>query len=370
MARFRCIQPLIAPSYNGKTAHELLGAIFQQQPIRSDYEIVRDHWRTQNLWPDFEKGWRRRCTMALSPEQQAEKKDVRVKTDDAELQRPCSRRNRLSTRWKSLSVPIPVSGMGASPTMAGCRNARSRSANLTWDNAVISQPGARAKAWTQRMMMSSNWNLNGRTVRGPVWIQARAGGEHDHPASWLSAASARAESATGSDSMRTHCGPRMLLVARRVRHFARPTNAIISSQPKPITRFKVRSDRFIAQGRLRRISIAESTFVKKSIESPRTTTRSTTPDEYPYDGYKWGMSIDLTRASVATPACSPARSENNIPVVGKDQVERNREMYWIRVDTYYQRLARQSRVQSHARAVHALRACAVRIGLPGGSHGA
>ena len=53
------MQPLIAPLYNGKSAYELLGAMIQQQPIRNDYEIVRDYWQRQKLWPDFEKGWRR-----------------------------------------------------------------------------------------------------------------------------------------------------------------------------------------------------------------------------------------------------------------------------------------------------------------------
>jgi molybdopterin-containing oxidoreductase family iron-sulfur binding subunit len=199
---------------------------------------------------------------------------------------------------------------------------------LTWDNVVLVSP-ALAKRKGLRNFDGVELRSGGRSVRGPVWImpgqaersvtihfgygRRHAGRIADGQGFDAYALRSKDSPWAAHDLKIVPTGERYD-IAQTQHHFAMEGRAPL--RVGTLEQFK--SDPAFAT--------AHDRYGKKP--------PSLYPD-YPKADYAWGMSIDLN-ACIGCKACTIAcQAENNIPIVGKEQVRRGREMHWIRVDRYY-----------------------------------
>jgi molybdopterin-containing oxidoreductase family iron-sulfur binding subunit len=318
------VQPLIEPLYpQSKSPYQLFSAMLGQPDV-TNYDLVRDYWAGE-VSADFETFWKQTrhdgfmANSVLSP--------VVVSVDTATI--------------KTAVEAVEVSPAGleidfrSDPSMWDGRYANNGwlqelpkpHNKLTWDNAAYVSPSTAEKLGVTTGDVIK-LQLNGRAVDAPVWIMP---GQANDAIS-LSLGYGRTQAGQVGNNVGVNA---YLLRASDTLWAASGLSATKTGQTYTLATTQnhfLMEDRDPVQvGTLAQFT-AEPDFVHHDEHIPA---ELTLMPQYNYTGHSWGMVVDLSVCNGCNACVTACQSENNIPIVGKEQVIRGREMHWIRVDTYF-----------------------------------
>jgi MoCo/4Fe-4S cofactor protein with predicted Tat translocation signal len=324
------IQPLIAPLYNGKSPLEFV-ALLSGQADATGYDLVRGYWQKATGAPDraFEPFWRKSLHDGWVENSTFSPKSVSAKSVPA-ASSPKSDPNaiELNIRRDPTIYDGQFSNNGWLQELPKPMN------KLTWDNAVLIGP-----QMAQRLQINTEdvveLELNGKKVTGPVWIQA------GHPDNSVTVTlgygrtrAGRVGTAQGFNaySLRTTAAP-WIATGLQIRKTGE-TYKLASTQGMQSMDTPDGGHRPLVRETTLEEYRKEPAFAQEDEPAPGLTLYK--PYPYKEEDYAWGMAIDLNSCVGCNNCMLACQSENNIAVVGKEQVAIGRHMHWIRVDAYYQ----------------------------------
>ncbi len=332
------IQPLIAPLYQSRSIYEILAAFNpeitdkstadQPGPRQTGYEMIRAYWTGQKPAPDFEAWWRKTIHDGLIAGTTLPTKSFAVKGVPPPSAPPAGAGLEISFH----ADPYVYDGQFANNSwLQELPNPVTR---LTWDNAVLVST-ATAEKLNLQIEDRVELKYQGHTVLGAVWIQP--GQPNDSIAVHLGFGrtnAGRAGNGAGFNAYRIRTSSNLNWGSGLELRKRNETFRLASVQKHFMIDQQVLADR----GVVRSGTVAEyqkdAGFARKMTDMPGTGD-TIYPESWKYEGYAWGMAIDQNACTGCNACVVACQSENNIAVVGKEQVLHTREMHWIRVDRYY-----------------------------------
>lgn len=324
-------QPLIAPLFKGQSAIEFLAALLGD--ARPGEEILKEHHAKVGTFKgDFAKQWRKAlhqgvvddsagATVAVSAG--ASLLDLPVASKDLEVVfhlDPNLMDGRYANNGWLQELPKPFT-------------------KLTWDNVAMVSPTT-AKELGVKTGNLVDLTLNGQSLEAPIWVQP--GQANGVVALALGYGRTRGGAvASGEDKEMVGFNANAIRSSQNPWH----QKGIEVRNKGGDYRFASTQTYYVLEGR----DVVRAGTLEEFKENPNFVPAEKAEqlevnrknDLYPAevysktDGPQWGMTIDLNTCIGCNACVSACQAENNIPVVGKDQVARNREMHWLRIDRYY-----------------------------------
>jgi molybdopterin-containing oxidoreductase family iron-sulfur binding subunit len=350
------VQPLIEPLYQGRTAEAFVAWLATGKWTPGD-ELVREHWRGErergDSSGDFEDWWQTALHDGLIRDSAFSPLELRLRDDWQSALSPAA-----SAASRSSSEALEIA-FDADPTIYDGQWANNGwlqelpkpLSKLTWDNAAVMSPATAARLGLKIGAFAHGGEHGGyrvplvelrigdRHVSAPVWIMpGHADGAVTVHLGYGRTAAGRVG---GSGEQRVGFNAYMLRVAAQPWFDA---DLLVTAQDGSYS-LACTQGHHTLDGR----DIIRGGSVAEFRESPERWKHSPhheakQPADLPQTIYpplesgqpreRWGMAINLT-ACMGCSACVVAcQAENNIPVVGKEQVLFGREMHWLRIDRY------------------------------------
>jgi molybdopterin-containing oxidoreductase family iron-sulfur binding subunit len=334
-------QPLIAPLYEGRSDLEILALLLDGGPA-SGHDLVRETLAARATSGDFERFWQQSLHDGTVADSAAP--TVAPRTD------PSALASAVDGLRAELDAEPPTADrkelvLTADPSVYDGRFANNGwlqevpdpLTKIAWDNVlVVPPPTAREMGVEDGDVVEVS--AGGRSVELPVWIQpGQAANVLSTTLGYGRTAAGQVGNGVGVDTyaLRTSDSPSIL---RGVS--VRPTDrryALASTQDH----FAIDTLGFEARN-VRVGTMVRETTVETYRANPNVIHEH---DHHPpninlwkdhvYEGEQWGMSIDLNTCIGCNACVVACQAENNIPVVGKEQVLMQREMHWLRIDRYF-----------------------------------
>ena len=300
-----------------------------EQAEKSPYEIVKGYWATQHPASDFEDWWRRTVHDGIVPNSALQTKTLTVRDDALSVR---ANPKPLVGALEIVFRPDPTIYDGRFANNGWLQELPKPITKLTWDNAALISPETALRLGVQKGDML-RLTYKGRPLDVPVFVQpGHANGAATLHLGYGRTRAGRAGTGMGFNPYKLRTASAMWqdtgLEAEKIRgkyEFATTQNFHLLEAP---------DRRHI----IHRADLAEfKNNPRAAHEGAEVPARELTIyPEWKYEGHAWGMAIDLNSCTGCGACVVACQAENNIAVVGKDQVRRGRAMHWLRVDSYYQ----------------------------------
>ncbi|UWZ86201.1 TAT-variant-translocated molybdopterin oxidoreductase [Occallatibacter riparius] len=342
------VQPMIEPLYGGRSAHDVLQALLDE-PMMSAYSAVQETWKPV-IKGDFDAGWRKALHDGWIADTAFDTKGGAAPAFKGQVPTPAGK-----DAFEVIFRPDPNIYDGRLSNVGWLQELPKPVVNLSWDNAAIVSGATLTKLGLEEDDIVEISVANGK-VKAPVIV---APGHPDNSVTvylgygrevgrvaggagfnaYLIRTSDSPFVATGSIKKADGKWGTAITKSHYQDHRGEAAGGEHGGEHAGLNH-SLEGNEALERGIIRYATLAEYKqnpgFANEGEGHEKTDTGTTLFPNWVYKDNAWGMSIDMNSCTGCNACIVSCYAENNIAVVGKEQVRIGRNMQWLRIDTYYE----------------------------------